>query len=247
VSDIGTRLYRNELAKRNDLDEVSVIRRYVLHNSRMDRPAVLTVRIVYQRGLGKSYTVVSADNCQGITRHILERMVQSEMEASKSGGEEASLLSPDHYDFSLEGTASVEGHRCYVLGLHPKQKSKYLLQGQASVDASDFGPVKPVVRPHGNGKDRKGAREYCRSKVDQRHASEKGIGFVAMRMREAAGVNSVPNLVFEQPTRDQRVFTDSLSWRPVFRKKLRQCDRAIKVDHDPPGPRRAPSSAPRTP
>ena len=51
-------------------------------------------------------------------------------------------ITPQNYDVQLLGTESVGGRRCYVLGLHARHKSKYLLNGKAWVDAQEFGLVR---------------------------------------------------------------------------------------------------------
>ena len=56
--------------------------------------------------------------------------------------EPSALISDAKYNFSYAGMASLDGHSCYVLGLHPKHKAENLVDGQVWVDATTFLPRK---------------------------------------------------------------------------------------------------------
>ncbi|MBV8819424.1 MAG: hypothetical protein JO022_13785 [Acidobacteriaceae bacterium] len=142
VEEISSRLVRADAEKRLNLEEYSVVRKYVLRNSRMNHDAVLTVKFNFQKGKGKWFEVVDSQGAEGMSRRVLERVIEAEVEAATPGRQENSRLTPDHYDFTLVGMESLRGRPCYVLALHPKMKSKYLLVGKAWIDAHDFAPVR---------------------------------------------------------------------------------------------------------
>jgi hypothetical protein len=116
----------------------------------MDVPAEMTVRFSFQRGVGKSYEIVSATNASGMSRRVLDRIVESEVEASRSLARDEGRMIPENYDFELLGTDILDGRNCYVLGLHPRKKSRFLIQGKAWVDAKCFGLLKVEGRPAAN-------------------------------------------------------------------------------------------------
>jgi hypothetical protein len=150
LSEIVAGLSRNDQFKKANLFDFSVVRHYILKNSRMDAPAELTVRFSFQRGVGKTYEIVSAANATGMSRKILDRIVESEVEASRPASREEGHMVPENYDFELLGTDTLNGRKCYVLGLHPRKKSRFLIQGKAWVDADCFALLKVAGRPAAN-------------------------------------------------------------------------------------------------
>jgi len=47
-------------------------------------------------------------------------------------------ISRDNYDFTFLGTDALDGHRTYVLGLHPRRKDTGLIDGKVWVDADTY-------------------------------------------------------------------------------------------------------------
>ncbi len=147
VEEITSRIAQTEERKHLDLQDYSGTRRYILRNSHLGRDAILTVRFSYRKGQGKTYQVIDAQNAEGMGRRILDRVLEAEVDASRPGHHENGGVTPAHYDFQLLGMESHAGHLCYVMGVRPKSKSKYLLQGKAWIDARDFALVKLEGRP----------------------------------------------------------------------------------------------------
>jgi hypothetical protein len=88
--------------------------------------------------VGKSYEITSATNASVLSRKVLDRILASELEASRPNAHEQSHLTFENYDFALLGTEMLAGRRCYVLQLSPRKKSRYLIQGKAWIDAEQF-------------------------------------------------------------------------------------------------------------
>lgn len=147
LSDIIAGLRRNDQFKRANLQDFSVVRHYTLKNSHMQLPAEMVVRFSFQQGVGKSYEILSTTNASGMSRKILDRIVESEVEASRPGSREESRMIPENYDFELLGEDVLGGRKCYVLQLHPRRKSRFLLQGKAWVDAECFALLKVEGHP----------------------------------------------------------------------------------------------------
>ncbi len=70
---------------------------------------------------------------ESVVRHILEH----EQKATETG-QAPGAVSSDNYDFGFLGEQVLDGHRCYVLGLHPKRREKSLVNGRAWVDANSY-------------------------------------------------------------------------------------------------------------
>lgn len=116
----------------------------------MSAPTEMTVRVCFQRGVGKKYEILSATNATGMSRKILDRILSAEIEASRPNSHEETRLNPENYEFELLGRDTVAGRPCYVLALHPRKKSRFLIQGKAWVDATNFGLLKIEGHPSAN-------------------------------------------------------------------------------------------------
>ena len=142
LAEITANLTKSEQAKRSNVEEFSVVRRYVLTCSRMSEPAEMTVQVMYRKGVGKTFEVLQTRNLGGISRRVLERILAAEAESSRPGAIDTGSVTPDNYDFEFLGTDVLRGRPCYVLALHPKKKARFLVQGKAWIDAEDFAVAK---------------------------------------------------------------------------------------------------------
>ncbi len=127
-----------------ELQKYSVIRRYTLRNRHMDGEASLTVRLDYQTGHGKHFSVLHSDG-PGVAQHALMRLVKDEEKSSQKTSENAINLS--NYSFALEGEERHEGRLCYRLKLTPRKSNKMLIDGELWVDAHDLAVVELKGRP----------------------------------------------------------------------------------------------------
>src|SRR5438445_7664488 len=107
----------------------------------------MTVKVKYAPGQGKQFTIVSAQNADGIYKRVFEKIIEAERDSSKGQNQEALRVGPENYDFELLGTEERNGEKCYVLRLKPKRKNKFLLDGKAWISAHDFGIVHIEGRP----------------------------------------------------------------------------------------------------
>ncbi len=87
-----------------------------------------------------------------------------------------------------------------------------------------------IQRPNRLWKGFQGPREHGRRKLDQGQATEQRTHLIGMRAREFSRVNSSPDLVFDEPTGDQRFAPQSFRRRAVLGQKMRQRHRGIEVD-----------------
>jgi hypothetical protein len=144
---ITAKLAESEARKFTDLQQYSATRKYMLRNARMHKDAQMTVRMVYRKGEGKTFQVVSVDGAEGMSRKIFDRLIEAEKDASRSDSREHGRLTSENYNFQLLGIETENGRRTFVLELQPRKKSKYLLQGKAWIDADDFAMVRLEGRP----------------------------------------------------------------------------------------------------
>jgi hypothetical protein len=69
-------------------------------------------------------------------------VLTSEARASTSPENAQHQVSAANYRVRLLGTEFLAGRRCYVLGLTPRTKSRYLIVGKVWVDSESFGTVR---------------------------------------------------------------------------------------------------------
>ena len=150
LDEIVSRLTAADSERREGLEEYTAVRKYMLHNDRKQKTAEMVVHATYRRGEGKSFEIVSSQGADGISGRVLRRVMDAEAEASRKETREQSRLTPRNYDFELLGKEVRDGRLCYVLGLTPKLKNKYLLNGKAWIDVDDFGIVRLEGRPPAN-------------------------------------------------------------------------------------------------
>lgn len=150
VEQITARLAQTEDQKRTNLKEYSALRKYVLRNPHMKQDAEMLVRISYRKGTGKTFQVMEAQGVEGTSKRVFQHLLDSEKEGNAKDNLDRSRLNAKNYDFSLIGTASEGGRRCYVLALRAKAKSKYLVNGKAWIDAEEFAVVKMEGHPAAN-------------------------------------------------------------------------------------------------
>lgn len=111
-------------------------RRYVLRNNRWTSDAVMHVRMTSQPGVPKQFEILEMENAEGLRKKVFMKLLQGEVEASRSGDSESEITAAN-YDFVLLGRENVKGRDCIVLQLIPKRKSKVLIEGKAWVDPEE--------------------------------------------------------------------------------------------------------------
>jgi hypothetical protein len=148
--EIGDRITATELQRLYNLREYEVVRKYKLCNPHLKQDAVMTVRLMYQKGIGKSFEVVDIKNAEGMSRSVLQKLIDSEAESSRRPSQDELQVSTANYKFHVSGTGIHNSRRCYIVELIPKRKSKYLIQGYAWVDANEFALLRVQGRPSAN-------------------------------------------------------------------------------------------------
>ncbi len=136
-----------EAARDGALKKYSVTRRYAVQNEKRTRTAETTAKIDFRADRGKSYEILAEGGSDGLFRRAIHRVLDSEVDASKSRGREEIRLTPENYGFQLDGMQTADGRECYVVELHPRHKSKYLIDGRVWIDRAEFAIVRLEGRP----------------------------------------------------------------------------------------------------
>ena len=127
------------------IQELRSVRRYLLHNARWKKDAVMTVLFTQDESGRKRYSVLD-QQAEGIQREVLERILKGEVEASGRKEEDASF-SPRNYEFTPIGYQAVDGKKFLVVQVKPRRKSKVLLEGRAWIDTEEASIYQMEGRP----------------------------------------------------------------------------------------------------
>jgi hypothetical protein len=116
-------------------------REYRISNLRFSRDATVLARMTYSPREGKQFEVLKSSGTSALIR-VVERILQSEVEESRPSRESSDELGPSNYSTDMQGVETVAGRLCYVIGLKPKRKDKYLLDGRLWVDSETFAAIR---------------------------------------------------------------------------------------------------------
>jgi hypothetical protein len=100
----------------------------------------MTVKTVYKKETGKSYTILSQSGSEIIRRLVLGTVLDNEKRLNLPGNREGAWLTSANYEMKLKpgGIQLLDGRDCLVLGISPKRKAPNLIEGTLWVDAKDY-------------------------------------------------------------------------------------------------------------
>ncbi len=83
----------------------------------------------------KQFEIVNASGA-GRGQHVVKQVLQHETEMA--GDWRNAAITGENYNFRFVGEETLNGRRCFILGLEPRRKAKELLEGKAWVDAANY-------------------------------------------------------------------------------------------------------------
>jgi hypothetical protein len=113
------------------------VREYRLRNVRFDKEATVVARVTYQPNQGKEFVVLGSQGSPKLAE-IVEKLLVSEVEASKPSHLTDHEIGPSNYTASMRRTETIAGRSCYVVDLVPRHKSKFLIRGTAWIDRKNY-------------------------------------------------------------------------------------------------------------
>jgi len=113
----------------------TVKRGYYLIDKQAESKGQMVANITLLTPDNKQYWIESSSG-GGIGQKVLRDIVNKETEPPKD--EKKKELSADNYDFHLAGEDTINGRRCFVLGLNPRREDKDLLRGKVWVDTETY-------------------------------------------------------------------------------------------------------------
>jgi hypothetical protein len=144
---IVARMTAHDLARQSSIEGYAGMRRYVLENQKFHKRAEMLVQVQGDKDGTKHLDVVSEDGWKAAHKHVLQKMLESEMEVSRPEMRTSARLIPENYEFALVGTELVTGRTAYVLEVRPKRNEHYLFEGRIWVDAGDYALARAEGKP----------------------------------------------------------------------------------------------------
>jgi hypothetical protein len=126
------------------------MRRYVLENDRMNKHAEMVVRVEGDADETKHFEVVSEEGWKAAQKHVLQKMLAKESEASSPEMRLRACLSPENYEFQMANTEWLEGRMAYVIDVVPRRHDERLFEGQIWIDAQDYALARVEGKPAKN-------------------------------------------------------------------------------------------------
>ena len=126
------------------------MRRYVLENDRMNKHAEMVVRVEGDADETKHFEVISEAGWKAAQKHVLQRMLATESEASSPAMRLKARLSPENYEFHMARTELLDGRMAYVIEVVPRRRDGRLFEGQIWIDSQDCALAKVEGRPAKN-------------------------------------------------------------------------------------------------
>ena len=145
VDEILVRMKYHDEWQQRYLLEYRAQRKFHAANLRFNEDATLEVMTTFRRPYTLESYVLRAEGSKLIRERVFNKILEAETEIESGAGRQQVDIVPENYTFSYIGIEDCAGRKCYTLGITPKRKEKYLIEGQIWVDAEDWG----IVRVHG--------------------------------------------------------------------------------------------------
>jgi len=101
--------------------------------------AEMTVKTLYKRDEGKSYTILSQSGPDIVKKMAFSSLLDNEKRINDPASREASWFISANYEMKLRpgGPQLLNGRECFVLNITPRHKAPNLIVGTMWVDAKD--------------------------------------------------------------------------------------------------------------
>jgi hypothetical protein len=128
----------------------TAMRRYELENRGRHKRAEMLVKVTGHEDGSRTFETVSESGWGVILKHVFPRLLEAEVESSRSDVQDRSRVTQENYSFEMLGTELVRDRPAYVMAVEPKTKNKFLMRGRIWVDAEDYAIVRIEGQPSKN-------------------------------------------------------------------------------------------------
>lgn len=148
ADDVVAKMMQFDAQRQSQLTGYTAIRHYVAVNQ--CRRAEMLVHVDCASDGAKQFTVLSEEGSGSIRKHVFQKLLGEEAEASRHGTRNSTRLTPANYDFQFVGQEKLETGPAFVLQVLPKTANKYLIDGKIWVNANDYSIVRIEGQPARN-------------------------------------------------------------------------------------------------
>lgn len=148
AEDVVAKMMQFDAQRQSALAGYTATRRYVAVNK--NRHAEMMVHVQCAKDGAKQFTVLSEEGSGSIRKHVFQKLLSEETEASRRATRTSTRLIPANYEFQTVGQETLETGLAYVLAVLPKTANKYLINGKIWVDANDYSIVRIEGQPARN-------------------------------------------------------------------------------------------------
>jgi hypothetical protein len=150
AEEVVSRMLDGNQSRAAALRQYTSERRYVAENRHFSKRAEVAVQELYVNPGRKELRVVSVSGSPFIQHKVIEQLIEAEIDAARDENRDQTQITPQNYEFRLNGMEETGGRLCYVLDVTPRFRKKYLMRGQIWVDASEFATVRMEGSPAKN-------------------------------------------------------------------------------------------------
>jgi hypothetical protein len=115
-----------------------------------NKTAEMVVDVQYDAPAQKRFQVLHEGGAHLLLNHVLKELLVSEREALEEQNRTRTALTPENYEFRLEGTDVINGRPQYLMEVAPRSANKFLYRGKIWVDATDFAVSRIAAEPAKN-------------------------------------------------------------------------------------------------
>jgi hypothetical protein len=120
------------------LSGYAAIEHYTVRNSHFSQSAELTAKVIYQRGEGKTYQILSRRGPVFLQKRVINRILDEDTRLSRSAERPHNLLTSANYLMQVQGTQVLHGTLCYLVSIQPRVHHFSLIEGTAWIDVKRF-------------------------------------------------------------------------------------------------------------
>lgn len=146
--EVVAKMMQFDAQRQSEQTGYTAVRHYAAVNKK--RHAEMVVHVSCDSSGAKEFTIVSEEGSGSIRKHVFQKLLSEETEASRRGTRASTRLIPDNYQFQMVGWETLETGPAYVLSVTPKRTNKYLIDGRIWVDANDYSIVRIEGQPAKN-------------------------------------------------------------------------------------------------
>lgn len=124
-----------------------VTRRYHLKNELYGKDALMEAEVTFRVPAELRFDIRTQQGSGVLNRRVFGRMMEGEEESLEPENKRRSAMTPENYEFKLEGVEKVNGRPAYRLAVTPQREDTFLFAGRIWVDTADFAVVRAEGQP----------------------------------------------------------------------------------------------------